>query len=68
MFQPPPRRCVPHVIISDAQIVATTVARCLDALQAQTTHLGTANKNRVLLTLHQHIGEQLDSLAANNDQ
>lgn len=66
MFQQPPRRCVPRVVISDAQIVATTVARCLDALQAQTTHLGTANKNRVLLTLHQHIGEQLEALETDN--
>ena len=52
----------------DEEIARGTILRCSLGLERQLAGLGTANKNRVLLALHPQIGEQLDSLAANNDQ
>jgi len=54
--------------ISDEEIARGTILRCTLGLESQLAGLSTANKNRVLLALHALIGEQLDSLAANNDQ
>ena len=48
--------------------VRDTIVLCSLGLERQLKGLSTANKNRVLLALHAQIGEQLDSLAANNDQ
>jgi hypothetical protein len=52
----------------DATLVKLIIALCSLELESQLKGLSTANKNRVLLALHAQIGEQLDSLAANNDQ
>lgn len=48
--------------------VRDTIHLCSLGLERQLKGLSTANKNRVLLALHAQIGEQLDSLAAYNDQ
>ena len=48
--------------------VRDTIHLCSLGLERQLKGLSTANKNRVLLALHAQIGEQLDSLATNNDQ
>jgi hypothetical protein len=63
---PPHRKDPPQ--ISDEQIARGTILRCSLGLDRELAGLSTANKNRVLLALHAQIGEQLDSLAANNDQ
>ena len=49
---------------------ALTSAFCSASSVIETclTTLNTANKNRFLLALHAQIGEQLDALAADNDQ
>jgi hypothetical protein len=52
----------------DATLVKLIITLCSLELEIQLKGLSTANKNRVLLALHAQIGEQLDSLAANNDQ
>jgi hypothetical protein len=54
--------------VRDAAQVRDTILLCSLGLERQLKGLSTANKNRVLLALHTQIGEQLDSLAANNDQ
>jgi hypothetical protein len=54
--------------LRDAAQVRDTILLCSLGLERQLKGLSTANKNRVLLALHTQIGEQLDSLAANNDQ
>ena len=54
--------------IRDAAHVRNTILLCSLGLERQLKGLSTADKNRVLLALHAQIGEQLDSLAANNDQ
>ncbi len=54
--------------IRDDALVRATVLRCSLGLERQLSAISTANKTRVLLALHANIGEQLDSLAANNDQ
>ena len=48
--------------------VESTFLAATAALDACLETLNTADKNRLLLALHAQIGEQLDSLAANNDQ
>ena len=53
---------------TDEQICKHAILLCSLGLKKQLKGLSTANKNRVLLALHAQIGEQLDSLAANNDQ
>jgi hypothetical protein len=52
----------------DATLVKLITTLCSLELESQLKGLSTANINRVLLALHAQIGEQLDSLAANNDQ
>ncbi len=54
--------------VRDAAPVRDMIFLCSLGLERQLQGLSTANKNRVLLALHALIGEQLDSLAANNDQ
>jgi gamma-glutamyl phosphate reductase len=54
--------------VRDAAQVRDTILLCSLALERQLKGLSTAQKNRVLLALHAQIGEQLDTLAANNDQ
>jgi gamma-glutamyl phosphate reductase len=54
--------------VREAAQVRDTILLCSLALERQLKGLSTAQKNRVLLALHAQIGEQLDSLAANNDQ
>ena len=53
---------------TDEQLAKHTILLCSLGLERQLKGMSTANKNRVLLALHAQIGEQLDSLAANNDQ
>jgi len=54
--------------VRDAAQVRDTILLCSLALERQLKGLSTAQKNLVLLALHAQIGEQLDTLAANNDQ
>ena len=54
--------------LTDEQISKHAILLCSLGLKKRLKGLSTANKNRVLLALHAQIGEQLDSLAANNDQ
>jgi gamma-glutamyl phosphate reductase len=58
----------PVEAVREAAQVRDTILLCSLALERQLKGLSTAQKNRVLLALHAQIGEQLDSLAANNDQ
>ena len=54
--------------VRNAAQVRDLILLCSLALERQLKGLSTAQKNRVLLALHAQIGEQLDTLAANNDQ
>jgi len=54
--------------VRDTAQVRRTILLCSFKLERQLKALSTADKTRVLLALHAQIGEQLDSLAANNDQ
>lgn len=54
--------------VRDAAQVRSTILLCSLRLERQLKGMSTANKNRVLLALHAQIGEQLDSLATNDDQ
>jgi hypothetical protein len=65
--EPPPQRNGPAPT-KDDNIVRTRLLRVSLGIERELAALTTANKTRVLLALHAQIGEQLDSLAANNDQ
>jgi hypothetical protein len=54
--------------VRDAAHVRDTILLCSLGLERQLKGLSTADKNRVLLALHAQIGDQLDALAANNNQ
>jgi gamma-glutamyl phosphate reductase len=52
----------------DSNIVRTRLLRVSLGIERELATLTTADKNRVLLALHAQIGDQLDALAANNNQ
>ena len=62
-----PRNSRVHVV-RDTFNVRATIFLCSLGLERQLKGLSTADKNRVLLALHAQIGDQLDALAANNNQ
>lgn len=68
MTQPAQSRNQAHDLRSDDNFANGVTEGLARQIAATLKPLTNANRNRVLLALHAQIGEQLDSLAANNDQ